>query len=98
MLGRLHGMAIALDVPVDVQDLSLGGMAIETPVPLPVDAVQDFGLTLGDDSTVILRGRVVRCVDGSRLGRPLFRIGVEFIDEGEADEKEGVGQILERLD
>ena len=98
ILGRLHGQAIALDVPVKVQDLSLGGMAIETPVPFPVGAEQDFGLTLGDDSTVLLKGRIARCLDASREGRPLFRIGVEFIDDEEAAEDDGVGRILERLD
>jgi hypothetical protein len=73
-------------------------MAIETSVPFPVGAEQDFGMTLGDDSTVVLRGRIIRCLDASREGRVLFRVAVEFVDDDEAANAGSVGHLLEQLD
>ncbi len=99
ILGRLHGLAISLDVPVKVNDLSLGGMAIETPVAFPVGAVQEFQLTLGDDSTVVLRGKIVRSQNVAPAGAvPAFVTGVQFIDEDEASDSVEVSQLMERLE
>jgi len=99
ILGRLHGLAISLDVPVKVNDLSLGGMAIETPVAFPLGAVQEFQLTLGDESAVVLRGKVVRSQNVAPIGAtPTFVTGVQFIDEEEPGEGVEVGQLIERLE
>jgi hypothetical protein len=98
ILGRLHGLAVALDVPVEVRDLSLGGMSIETPVPFPVGATQEFGLVMGDGSQLVLYGKVLRCRDVSGGGIPMFQIGVQFLEDQEPTESVTVGQILERLD
>ena len=99
ILGRLHGLAISLDVPVKVNDLSLGGMAIETPVAFPLGAVQEFQLTLGDDSAVVLRGRVVRSQTVATTGAPpAFITGVQFIDDDESGDSAEVGHLIERLE
>jgi hypothetical protein len=99
ILGRLHGLAVSLDVPVKVNDLSLGGMAIETPVPFPVGAIQEFALTLGDESSVTLSGRVVRCRNVSGPGEPpVYVTGVQFIDEDEPADSLEAGQIMGRLE
>jgi hypothetical protein len=98
ILGRLHGLVVALDVPVDVKDLSLGGMAIETPVPFPVNALQDFGLVMGDGSQLVLRGRILRCHDISHGGMPMFSLGVQFLEDEEPVDSVEVGQLLERLE
>jgi hypothetical protein len=99
IVGRLHGHAISLDVPVKVTDLSLGGMAIETPVSFPVGAVQEFQLTLGDESAVVLRGKVIRSQNVAEAGgAPAFVTGVEFIDDEEPADNAGVGQLIEKLD
>jgi hypothetical protein len=82
ILGRLHGRAIALEVPVTVTEISLGGMAMLTDIPFPVGAVHEFELTLGDNSAVVLRGRVAHC-QRVEQETPRFLSGVEFIDEGE---------------
>ncbi|MGQ0737257.1 MAG: PilZ domain-containing protein [Acidobacteriota bacterium] len=80
ILGRLHGRAIALEVPVTVTEISLGGMGIQTDAPFPTGAVHEFELTLGDESVVTLRGKVVHCqkVPGEAGG---FLSGVQFTDE-----------------
>ena len=86
ILGRLHGRAIALDVPVTVTEISLGGMGLMTDIAFPVGAVHDFQLTLGDNSVVMLRGRVAHCQKIESDG-PRFLSGIQFIDD-ESDEPE----------
>jgi hypothetical protein len=84
LLGRLHGRVVALEVAVTVTEISLGGMAIVTEIEFPKGAEHEFILTLGDDSTVHLKGRVAHCQkvagDADR-----FISGIEFIEEAEAD-------------
>jgi len=99
LLGRLHGVAVSLDVPVTVTNLGLGGMAIETPVAFPVGAIQEFELTLGDESAVILRGKVIRSQKVTPSGAtPSFVTGIQFIDEDEPVERAEVGHLIKRLE
>ncbi len=82
ILGRLHGRVVSLDLPVTVREISLVGMSIQTTIAFPVGAFQEFRLTLGDDSTVLLRGRIVYCRElGRDGGEPTFVSGVEFVEE-----------------
>ena len=83
ILGRLHGRAIALDVPVRVTEISLGGMALVTDIPFPVGAVHEFQLTLGDNSVVMLRGRVAHCQKIESDGTQ-FLSGIQFVDDNDA--------------
>lgn len=81
ILGRLHGRIVAMDIAVTATEISLGGMAIQTDIPFPVGAVHEFQLTLGDESSVVLRGRIAHCQRvGDELGGK-FLSGVEFVDE-----------------
>ena len=84
LLGRLHGRVVALEVAVTVTEISLGGMAIETEIDFPRGAEHEFKLTLGDDSTVRLRGRIAH---SQRLAGdpPRFLSGIEFIEEVDGD-------------
>lgn len=84
LLGRLHGRVVALEVPVTVTEISLGGMAIETDLEFSIDSEHQFQLTLGDDSTVRLKGRVAH---SQRLaGEPArYLSGIEFVEEADVD-------------
>ena len=84
LLGRLHGSVFALDVAVTVTEISLGGIAIETAIEFPRGAEHEFQLTLGDDSTVRLKGRVVH--SRKLASEPIrYSSGIEFIEEAEGD-------------
>lgn len=98
LLSRLHGHSVSLDLPVRVVQISLGGMAIETAVPFPVGAVHQFRLTLGDDSTTDLTGRVMHSRNTAPADEtPVFTTGVQFID-GEADDaSQVVGDLISRV-
>ena len=84
LLGRLHGNVVALEVAVTVTEISLGGMAIETQIDFPRDAEHEFQLTLGDDSTVRLKGRIAHC---QKLAGdpPRYLSGIEFVEEPDTD-------------
>ena len=97
ILGRLHGRIVSLDLPVTVREISLVGMSIQTTVAFPVGAVHEFRLTLGDGSTVLLRGRVVYCRGhGRESGEPTFVSGVEFLEDP-PPEGDSVGELIGRM-
>ncbi len=98
ILGRLHGHAVSLDVPVAVREISLGGMALETSFPFPVGAIHEFRLTLGDGSQVQLNGRVMHSRATSVAeGQPGFLTGIQFVDEEPPEEDTSVGDLIDRL-
>lgn len=98
LLGKLHGHTVSLELPVRVIQISLGGMAIETHVPFPVGAVHAFRLTLGDDSTTEIVGRVMHCRDTAPAGaEPLYVTGIQFVDDDPDNPNAGVGDIIDRV-
>jgi len=86
ILGRLHGHTVAFDVPILVREISLGGMSVETEVPLAEGALQEFLLTLGDGSTIDLVGRVMYCRPTSDDAVPGYVCGVQFTDDEGPDQ------------
>jgi hypothetical protein len=97
LLGQLHGHEVSLQVDVKVREISLGGMAIETPFGFPLGAVHQFRLTLGDGSVAALRGRVVHCRFEARTGVPGFYVtGFEFIDDA-AEREAAVGGLIGKI-
>lgn len=96
MLGRVHGQAVSLDVPLTVREISLGGMSVEAPVPFPIDAIHEFRLTLGDGSTVLLRARVVYCRPAKGSDAPVYVCGMHFVDD-EPVTGQSVSDFIERI-
>jgi hypothetical protein len=94
ILGRLHGHTVALDVAVNVREISLGGMAVQTSVPLVVGAVHGFLLTLGDGSTVELSGTVIhtRRVGADDDAPEPWVSGIQFIDD-----EEDAADVIEKV-
>jgi PilZ domain-containing protein len=97
LVGQVHGHAMSLDVPVTVRELSLGGMAIETPFSFPVGAVHQFKLMLGDGAHVLLNGQARHC---RALTTPnassKFVTGFEFVDEAH-DGSQTVGELMNKI-
>jgi hypothetical protein len=82
LLGRLHGQVVSLATDVRVREISLGGLSFESAIAFPVGAIHEFRLQLGDRSTVILRARVVRCLQhGTVDGAHRYTTAVQFIDD-----------------
>lgn len=98
LLGELHGRLVALDVPVEVLNLSVGGLLLRTPFRIAVGAVHDFNLTLGDESSVVLRGRAKHCHEAQGPdGSPTYEVGFAFIDDDSPADGREVGRIIEKL-
>jgi hypothetical protein len=97
IFGKLHGHLVALAVPVTVTEISLGGLGLETSIEFPSGVVHEFRLTLGDDSTVLVKGRVMHCRRTSSPDEPpRFAVGVQFVDEADADAYP-VSDLVDRL-
>jgi len=66
-------------LPTSVRDVSLGGLSIELPHPVPVGSVRDFALTLAG-AEIVLRTRVAHVHRESKPnGRTVFVVGVAFL-------------------
>ena len=79
ILGDLHGEVMVFQ-PVEIKEISRGGVQVETGFPLHLGSLHEFRLTLSGRSLVV-KGRVAHCsisdVDQEIV---LYRSGVEFIE------------------
>jgi PilZ domain-containing protein len=77
--GRLKGEVMVFQ-PIVVLDVSHGGAQIETPLPLQVDSLHDFRLTLGDVS-IVIKARIAYCRLADLRGDVVhYRSGVQFTE------------------
>ena len=98
LMGRVHGHSVSSDLSVSVLEISLGGMAIRTSVRFETGTVHAFRLTLGDESTVELNGRVMHCRDVSPTGdAPAFVTGLQFVDDEPAENGPTVSDLIDRI-
>jgi hypothetical protein len=98
ILEQIHGHVASLDVAVRVREMSLGGMSLETDFAFPIGAVHDFRLTLGDGSTVVLRGRVLRCREQTNEeGTRAFVSGIQVLDEDPPVGDSPVGDLIGKI-
>ena len=96
LFGKLHGHLVALDVPVTVTEISLGGLSLESSIEFPVGAVHEFRLTLGDESTVFVKGRVMHCRKAAGMDpAPQFNVGIQFLDDDA--ETHPIGDLIDRI-
>ena len=94
LVGQLRGELVAVDAPILVREISLGGMSIETQTAFDVDSRHDFMLTLGDGAGVLVKGRVAYCRKIDRPGRDaVFVTGIQFLDEDASN----VGGLVTRV-
>ena len=82
ILGELHGEVMVFQ-PMTIREISRGGAQIETSLPLQLDSLHDFRLTLGERS-VIVKGRVAHC-SISDVDQELvtYRSGIDFVEPSE---------------
>ena len=98
IVGQIQGRSVSFDAPIRVRDFSIGGMALETEYPLPVGAVEQFLVTLGDGAALELRGRVVRCRNLAGDGEPpLYASGIQFVDDDAADGSAAAEDVIDKL-
>jgi hypothetical protein len=66
--------------PTAVNQISRGGMQVETAFPLHLDSLHDFRLTLGERS-IVIKGRVVHSrISDVDQDVVVYRSGIEFIE------------------
>jgi hypothetical protein len=79
LLAELQGHIVTLDEVVQVTQLSLGGMTVETTAPLSPKLLHDFRISFGS-STVMVHGRVVHSRVVIRGDTIAYVAGIEFAD------------------
>jgi hypothetical protein len=79
ILGELKGEVMVFQ-PMAIKEISHGGAQVETVLPLQLDSLHDFRLTLGDRS-IVVKARVAHC-SISDVDQELvtYRSGIEFIE------------------
>lgn len=97
VLGRIQGQVVALDVPIQVREISLGGMSVETPEAFAVGSVNVFMLTLGDGAGIDVAGRIVYCRPSADATRRFFVSGVQFLDQGDRDAGTPVDGLVKKV-
>jgi c-di-GMP-binding flagellar brake protein YcgR len=70
-----------------VKRISLSGMLIESENCLEIEDNVPMEMTLPDNNVVMFLGRVVRCQLKSKEDGELYRVGIEFIEMSERDNK-----------
>ena len=95
LMGRVHGELVSANLPVEVREISLGGMSVETREGFETGSVLNFMLTLGDGAGVLVAARIVYChaIDGSDPA--MYISGLEFIDDDSQDA--GVSSLVDRV-
>lgn len=78
LLAELQGHLVTLDEEIQVRQLSLGGMLVETTAPLSPRVDHDFRLTLGDTS-VTVKAHVVHSRVAIDRDAVTYLSGVRFV-------------------
>ena len=96
LLGLVSGRLLQPGTSVVVRDMSLGGLATETPFPFERGTIHDLQLTLGDGAAVDLRARVMHCRNIAAEGEePKYFTGFQFVDEEGGEDV--AGDVLDNL-
>jgi hypothetical protein len=96
LLGLVSGRLLQPGTAVVVRDMSIGGLATETPFPFERGTVHDLQLTLGDGAAVDLRARVMHCRNIAAEGEePRYFTGFQFVDEEGGEDV--AGGVLDNL-
>jgi hypothetical protein len=79
ILGHLRGEVMVFQ-PLEIREISHGGLQIELGFPLQVDSLHEFRLTLGERS-VVVKGRVAHCrICDVEEGAVRYRAGIELVE------------------
>ena len=97
LVGQLRGELAAIEVPIVVREISLGGMSIETAQAFDVDSRHSFVLTLGDGAAVFVLGRVAYSRRVDRPEGPIFISGIQFVDDDQIEAAGDVSDIVKKI-
>jgi hypothetical protein len=99
LLGRVHGQIVSVATAVRIREISFGGLSFESSIAFPIGAVHEFRLQLGDSSDVVLRGRVVRCLQHGMVdGAFRYTTAVQFTDDDPPpDDEPSIGDLIRKI-
>jgi hypothetical protein len=93
ILGELQGEMMVFQ-PMQIKEISVSGVTVETRFPLHIDSLHDIRLLLGE-TPVILKGRVIHSrISDVDQDIVTYRTGLEFIEPSE----HAIGAVAEYLE
>ena len=84
-MSLLHGYWVELDMPVRVIDISMGGFAVESPIPYPVGSEQTFLFSTGDGGETLVRCECRNSRSAEVEGKSVCIVGFQFLPQPEED-------------
>jgi len=84
-MSLLHGYWVELDMPVRVIDISLGGFAVESPIPFPIGSEQTFLFSTGDGGETLVRCECRNSRTTEVAGKTACIVGFKFLPQPEED-------------
>ena len=96
VVARVIGHILSLNLPTTLLDLSAGGFLMQSPVQIPVGAVEEFRFT-ADETEVVVCARVVRSTTSFRSDDLVYVTGLAFINLTE-QQRGAIGQLLNPVD
>lgn len=97
-LGRILGLLVAVDLPVRVRDVGLGGFSVETVEPLDVGGVLAVRFLTADDWVTDLQARSLHCRPSVATdGTPRYVTGFEFLRGQAADASGRVRELVAKV-
>jgi hypothetical protein len=80
ILGELEA-EVTVFQGIAVTEVSTRGLRIESAFPLQLQSLHDFRLTLGDDVSVVVKGRIIHAsIAEIEQNNVIYRSGVEFVE------------------
>ena len=95
LLAELQGHLITLDERVQVKQLSLGGLIVETTAPLSPRHEHDLRIVIGP-KTIIVRGRVIHTRAALSGDAVIYISGLQLVDPP-ADALATIGEYVDGL-
>lgn len=98
VLGHIHGIVVPMNLPVQLQDASFGGFAIDASIPFPVDCTHQFRFVLPEGEPVVLNARVAHCRQlPTSGGRAIYRVGLEFAHLHAERDRQTINRLIAEI-
>ena len=96
---RMPAQLLALNVPVTVIQIGLGGFRVRTSFVFLVGSIHEFRFPLGDGSTVDVSARVIHCLPRvTKDGTPVYVTGLEYVDSDDRKAETAATALLKEND
>jgi len=96
VMGQLHGLLVALRIPLVVRNLSSGGFAVEGVVAFPAGAIHTFRFTSPNGPVILVRAAAQHCrLVPTDADQPRYLAGFSFVHDPTEQTERGIEVLLD---